>query len=130
MLATKPASWGLGWGGWEGWYISSCAGDEFLDVGDFVLLFVVCFCLVCFEFFFCTDVGVVVSTVVDEFTIDGEIHDLRTDIVEEILRMRCQDETVWIFRKIRLEPDYSFKIEMVRGFIQQQQQRFNKQCLS
>ena len=89
-------------------------------MGDFVLLFVVCFCLVCFEFFFCTDVGVVVSTVIHKFTVDSEIHDLRTDIVEEILGMRSQDETVRVFREVCFEPDHCLKIEMVRRFIQQQ----------
>jgi hypothetical protein len=111
-------------------YISTSTGDEFLDVGDFVLLFVVCFDLICFEFFFCTDVGVVVSTVVHEFAIDGKIHDLRADIVEEILRMGGEDETMGIFREISFEPDHRFEIEMVGRFVQQQQKWLNEQCLA
>jgi hypothetical protein len=96
-----------------GIYISTGTGDEFLDVGDFVLLFVVCFGLICFEFVFRTDISVVVSTVVHEFTIDGKIHDLRADVVEEILRMGGEDKTMGIFREISFEPDHRFEIEMV-----------------
>ena len=104
----------------EGGYISTSAGDELLDMGDFILLFIICFCLICFEFFFCTNVGIVISSVVDKFTIDGEIHDLRTDIVEEILRMGSENETMWVFRQVCFKPHYCFKIKMIRRFIEQE----------
>jgi hypothetical protein len=108
--------------GQKGVYISTGTGDEFLDVCDFILLFVVGFRLVCFEFFLCADVGVVVSAVVDEFTVDGEVHDLITYVVEEILGVGCQNETMRVFRKVCFEPDDCFKIEMVCGFVEQQQE--------
>lgn len=113
-----------------GVYIGTGACDEFLDMGNLILLFVVCFNLICFEFIFCADVGVVVTTVVDEFAVDGKIHDLITDVVEKVLGVGCEDETMRIFREICLEPYYRFKVQMVCRFVEQQEEWFNEQCLS
>jgi hypothetical protein len=71
-------------------------------MGDFILLLVVCFGLVGFELFLCADVGVIVTAIVDEFTIDGEVHDLIADIIQKVLRVGCQDETMWVFGEICL----------------------------
>lgn len=68
-------------------YIGTSAGYEFFNVSYLILLFVVRFYLVRLEFLFCADVGIVVATVVDELAIDGEIHNLRAHIVEEVLRV-------------------------------------------
>lgn len=112
--------------GGGGSYISTGTGNEFLDVCDFVLLLVVCFGLICLQLLFCADVGVVVATVVDQFAVDGEIHDLGTDVVEEVLRVGGKDETVRVFGEVCFKPDDGFKIEMVRGFVQYQQKRLDE----
>lgn len=107
-------------------YISTGTGDEFLDMCDFVLLFVICFGLVGFQFLFRADIGVVVSTIVDQFAVDCEVHDLGTDVVEEVLGVGGKDKTMRVLGEVCFKPDYRFEIKMVGRFIQYQQKGFDE----
>lgn len=95
---------------------------------DLVLLFLVCLHLVDLVLALGTDVRGVVTGVVDQFLLVGQVHDVCTYRVHEILRMRGDDEDVVVGGEVRLEPDDGAEIEMVRRLVEQEQMRLDEQC--
>lgn len=72
---------------------------------DLLLLLMIRLHQIYFVFGFCSDICRVITTIVHEFLLHRQIHDVRTDGVHEILRMRGEDEDMIVCGEIRLEPD-------------------------
>lgn len=62
-----------------------------LNVGDFFLLLLVSLHLVDLVFGLCSDIGRVVTTVVDHLLLGSQVHDVGTDFIHEIGRVRGKD---------------------------------------
>jgi hypothetical protein len=76
-----------------------------LNMSDFVLLLLVRLHLVYLVLFFRPYISRVVTSVVDHFLLGCQIHDIRTDTVHEILRVRCDYENVIVGRQVCFQPD-------------------------
>ena len=99
-----------------------------LDVGDFLLLLVVGLHLIDLVLGLGTDVGRVVTTVVDELLLRRQVHDIRADAVHEVLRVRGDHQDVVVHRQVRLQPHDSLEIQVVRWLVDQEEVRLDEQC--
>lgn len=94
---------------------------------DFLLLLGVSLHLVNLVFALGSNVSGVVTTVVDKLLLGGQVHDVGTDSVHKVGRVRGQNQDVVVSGKVRFEPDDSTQIQVGRRFVQQQDVRLNEQ---
>jgi hypothetical protein len=94
---------------------------------NFILLLLVRFHLVDLVLLLCPDISRVVASVVRKFLLWRQIHDVRADGVHEILGVGRDDENVVVGREICFEPNNGAEIQVVRGFVQEQQMGLDEQ---
>lgn len=78
-----------------------------LNMSNFILLLLVRLHLVDLVLLFCPYIRCVITGVIDHFFLVCEVHDIRTDTVHEILRVRCDDEDVIVGGQVCFQPDDS-----------------------
>jgi hypothetical protein len=124
--------------------VGSGGSDELLDVGNLLLLLGVGLHLVGLVLGPGSDVGRVVTSVVDHLLLDGEVHDVGADRVHEVLRVRGlarkskagrsastmsgsigvasthEDEDVVVGGEVSLEPDDGSEIQMRRRLVEEE----------
>jgi len=101
-------------------------GDEFLDVGDFFLLFGVGFHLVGFLLAAGLDVGVVVPPVVDELA-HAHVDHVGADAVEEVHAVADEDEGAVPFLEVLFQPDAGLEIQMRRWVVEKEEGRLDEE---
>lgn len=84
------------------------------------LLFMVRFHLVDLILLFRLDVRSIITAVVDQFLLHGKIHNVSTDRVHEILRVRGDNKDVIVGGEVGLKPDNGPKIEVVGRLVQKE----------
>ena len=102
--------------------------DELLQVLDISLLFVVLLLLNNVVFFNSLDESIVVTGVVRQLLL-RQPDDVRAHTVQEVLRVRNNDQALLVLTQVMLEPHARFEIQVVRRFIQKQKSRLRKQSL-
>lgn len=96
-------------------------------MSNLILLFVVCFHLVHLVFLFRFDVGGVITAVVNQLLLHGEIHDMCTNRVEKVLRVGCDDENVVVGGKVSFKPNNGAEIEMIGRLVKEKKMGLNEQ---
>ena len=105
-----------------------------LNMGNFFLLLGVGLHLVDLVFGLCSDIGRVVTTVVDHLLLGGQVHDVGTNFIHEIGGVRGKDlplglsnhlksqsyEDVVVSGQVGLEPDDGSQIQMRGGLVKKQ----------
>lgn len=78
-----------------------------LDMSDFILLLLVRLHLVDLILLFCPYIRRVITGVINHFFLVRQVHDIRADTVQEILRVGCDDKDVIVGRQVCFQPDNS-----------------------
>lgn len=89
-------------------------------MGNFLLLFCVCFHLVYLVLLSCFNIGRIITGVVGKLLLQSEIHDIRANGVHEILRMGGDDEDMVISRKVSFQPNDGAEVQMISRFIEEE----------
>mmetsp|Transcript_22510 Transcript_22510/g.51906 ORF Transcript_22510/g.51906 Transcript_22510/m.51906 type:complete len:231 (+) Transcript_22510:271-963(+) len=110
---------GLGLFGILGCTVSK-AGNVFLHALDLILFPLVLFHLILLLFSFRLDKLIVITIVIHQLFLIGKVDHVRADIIQKVLRMRYQQENLIPVRKILLQPNDGLHIQVIGGFIQEQ----------
>jgi hypothetical protein len=98
------------------------AVDKTFEVFDLSLLVAIRGEVLLFARFLLLEAGVVVSVIANELSVP-DFDDAFTDEIEKFAVVRNCKNGTWIAREVILKPTERFEIEVVRGFVEQQQIR-------
>mmetsp|Transcript_785 Transcript_785/g.1183 ORF Transcript_785/g.1183 Transcript_785/m.1183 type:complete len:368 (-) Transcript_785:239-1342(-) len=113
--------------------VSVCSGrgNKLLDLLDISLLLLVLLHLIYLDFSFYLHERVIVTTVVFECFLRSDMADIRADAIEEVLRVRNEDEALVLAfsRKILLKPHARFEVQVIRRLIQKHERGLDEERL-
>mmetsp|Transcript_24983 Transcript_24983/g.65129 ORF Transcript_24983/g.65129 Transcript_24983/m.65129 type:complete len:260 (+) Transcript_24983:43-822(+) len=98
-----------------------------LELLDSLLLFLIrLFVLTAFLCRHLFEVSVVPAVVIELLLI--QVHDVCADVVEKLLIVRHNQQSFLPLRQVIVQPDHGVEVKMVRGLVQEQKGRLDKEC--